>query len=60
MTAWLAWLVAFAFCAAVFSGTNWILRVWSDRRWARMQRDLNRRELRYRAWAQASRIGGWR
>lgn len=57
MTAWLAWLFAFAFCAAVFASTNWALRVWSDRRWARMQRDLNRQALRRDTWAKVYRIG---
>ncbi len=58
MTAWLAWLVAFAFCAAVFTSANWVLRVWSDRRWAKMQRELDRRELRRNTWAKVYRIGG--
>lgn len=57
MTAWLAWLVAFAFCAAVFATTNWVLRCWSDRRWAKLQRELGRRELRRSTWAKIYRIG---
>lgn len=53
------WLVAFAFCAAVFRCTIALLDWRADRRWSRMIRDNDRRELRRSTWAAMARLGGW-
>lgn len=57
---WVAWwALAFGFCTAVFRGAGAALDRRADRRWARMVRERERRELRRKTWATMARLGGW-
>jgi hypothetical protein len=57
MNAWLWFPLAGLFVALVFSGAKAIVDWVSDRRWARMMRDQDRRNLRYEAWMAVTRLG---
>ena len=58
MNAWLWFPGAGLFVGGVFWLANDLARRWSDRRWARIVRDNDRRNLRYQTWQRMSRIGG--
>jgi hypothetical protein len=59
MVAWGQVLVAFLALLAVFTLVNAGLRSWSDRRWQKMVREQDRRQLRYKTWQAMARLGGW-
>ena len=58
MNAWVWFPAAALFVAIVFAATNDAARRWSDRRWARIVRENDRRALRYETWKRVSQIGG--
>ena len=53
---WLAVGVAFFALLGIFTAVDAGLRAWSDRRWDRMMRNQDRRELRLNTWAAIARL----
>lgn len=58
MELWLGVGVAFFALLGIFAAVDAGLRAWSDRRWERMMRNQDRRELRRNTWAAIKQLGG--
>jgi uncharacterized membrane protein YbhN (UPF0104 family) len=58
MTPW--WFLCSAlFVTGVYTVASAVAKHITDRRWARMIREQDRRKLRYETWAAMARLGGW-